>query len=78
LGGLRNRDLLRRTANDGFEVCLTGDQNLQFQQNLSQARLGVVVLVASTNKLEDLLPLVPRTIDAISRSQAGQVVHVIQ
>jgi hypothetical protein len=44
--GLRNGELLRRAANEGFEVLLTSDQNHQFQQNLSLAQLGVVVLVA--------------------------------
>ena len=74
--GLKNGELLRRAADAGFEVFLTADQNLEFQQNLSQARLGVVVLVASSNTLEDLLPLVPAVLRAIPRSQPGQVVRV--
>ncbi|MGH7842944.1 MAG: DUF5615 family PIN-like protein [Candidatus Binataceae bacterium] len=44
--GLKNGELLRRAADQGFEVFLTGDQGLPFQQNLSQARVGVVILVA--------------------------------
>jgi mRNA-degrading endonuclease toxin of MazEF toxin-antitoxin module len=47
----------------GFSVFLTGDQNLEFQQNISKRRLGVVVLRAGSNALEDLLPLIPRGID---------------
>lgn len=75
--GLKNGELLGRAADDGFEVFLTADQNLQFQQNISRARLGVVVLVASSNKLVDLLPLVPRALEAISRCAAGQVIRVV-
>ena len=56
--GLANGELLRRAAADMFDVFVTADQNLQFQQNLSGAPLGVVVLVARSNALEDLLPLV--------------------
>jgi len=56
----KNGELLSGQQATGFEVFLTADQNLQFQQNISQSRLGVVVLVASSNKLEDLLPLMPR------------------
>ena len=36
-----------------FEVFVTADRNLEYQQNLSKARLGVVLLVASSNALED-------------------------
>ena len=74
--GLRNGELLRRAAEAGFEVFLTADRNLQFQQNISQTRLGVVALVAPSNKLEDLLPLMPRALEAISQTIAGQVLRV--
>ena len=74
--GLKNGDLLQRAADAGFEVFLTADQNLQFQQNLARARLSVVVLVAPSNSLQDLLPLVAPALEAISGSQAGEVVRV--
>ena len=74
--GLKNGELLRRAAAAGFEIFLTADQNLQFQQNLAQARLAVVVLIAPSNKLEDLLPLIPSALAAISRSCAGEIVRV--
>jgi hypothetical protein len=54
--GLRNGELLRRAADAGFEVFITADQNLEFQQNLARSPLGIVVLVAPSNALEDLLP----------------------
>jgi predicted nuclease of predicted toxin-antitoxin system len=74
--GLKNGELLRRAADEGFKVFLTADLNLQFQQNLARARVAVVVLAASSNKFEDLLPLIPRALEAISRSVAGQVIQV--
>jgi hypothetical protein len=55
---LANGELLAR-ARGNFDAFLTADQNLQYQQNLSALPLSVVVLVAPTNKLEDLRPLVP-------------------
>jgi hypothetical protein len=67
---------LGHAADEGFQVFLTADQNLQFQQNLARARVGVVVLVAPSSRLEDLLPLVPRAIDAISVSQPGRIDRV--
>jgi len=74
--GLKNGELLEHAADAGFEVFLTADQNLQYQQNLAQARLGVVVLIAQSNKLKDLLPLVAPALKAISRSRAGEIVRI--
>ena len=65
--GLKNGALLKEAATAGFEVFLTSDRNIEFQQNLKQAELFVVVLVALTNKLEDLLPLVPSVLWAKAR-----------
>ena len=55
---------------------VTGDQNIEFQQNISNRRLGVLVLCASSNALEDLLPLVPASLTAIAIVRLGQVVRV--
>jgi hypothetical protein len=55
---------------------LTGDQNLQFRQNLAKRTLGVVVLCAASNAIEDLLPLLPGALEAIAVVQSGQVVRV--
>jgi hypothetical protein len=57
-------------------VFLTGDQNLEFQQNISKRRLGVVVLRADSSALEDLLPLIPAVLTAIEAVQPGQVGRV--
>ena len=40
--GLKNGELLRVAADAGFEVLVTADRNLQFQQNLSQSQLGII------------------------------------
>ena len=74
--GLKNGELLRVAADAGFEILVTADRNLQFQQNLSQSRLGIIVLVATSNALEDLLPLVPNLLAAIPRSRPGQLLRV--
>jgi hypothetical protein len=74
--GLKNGALLTEAEAAGFPVLLTGDQNLEYQQNLSKRRLGVVVLCAVSNALEDLLPLLPAVLMAIETVQPGQVVRV--
>ena len=74
--GLKNGALITAAENAGFAILLTGDQNLQFQQNLAERRLGVVVLCAASNAIEDLVPLVPDALKAIGVVQAGQVMRV--
>jgi predicted nuclease of predicted toxin-antitoxin system len=74
--GLKNGALLREAAAEGFEVFLTSDQNIEFQQNLKKAELFVVVLVAVTNKLEDLLPLVPSVLVALKDSAPGRLIRI--
>lgn len=74
--GLKNGALLSKAEDAGFSAVVTGDQNLEFQQNIATRRLGVVVLCAASNALEDLLPLVPAALAAIDAVQPGQVVRV--
>jgi predicted nuclease of predicted toxin-antitoxin system len=71
--GLGNGELLRRATAGGFDVFVTADQNLQFQQNLMQSSLRILVLVAPSNALEDLLPLVPNLLEAVRDSRLGEV-----
>ena len=73
---IQNGELLRRAAAAGFDVFLTPDRNLEYQQNLSQVTLGVVVLRARTNRIEDLLPLVPHLLDVLPTMRPGMLAHV--
>jgi hypothetical protein len=57
---VKNGELLQFAADRGFEVLLTADRRLPDQQNLTRARLGVVVLIAPSIALEDLLPLLTK------------------
>ena len=73
---LKNGELLKRARTNGFDVLVTADQNLEFQQNLAHAEIGVIVLSAPTNRIEDLLPLVSDLGDALDTIQPGQVLRV--
>jgi predicted nuclease of predicted toxin-antitoxin system len=74
--GKKNGELLKLALADGFEVLVTGDKNLEFQQNLKNSGLFVVVLVAPSNKLEDLLPRIPGALAAIATGKPGEVVRI--
>ncbi len=73
--GLQNGDLLQ-TAASTFDVFLTADQNLEYQQNLSTLSLAVIVLVARDNTFETLRPLVPAVLDHLARLRPCTLVKV--
>ena len=73
--GLKNGQLLGRAEND-FDVFVTVDRNLSFQQQTSRFALAVMVLHARSNRLEDLRPLVARALKQLSSLQPGRVVHI--
>jgi hypothetical protein len=54
-----------------FDVFVTVDRNLSFQQNLVFLPISVIVLRAKTNRLADLRPLVPSLLTAIKNAQPG-------
>ena len=70
--GLQNGELLQR-ASESFDLFLTADQNLPFQQNLAGYGIRVVVLAAVTNRVADLAPLLARALLAARELEVGQV-----
>jgi hypothetical protein len=73
--GKKNGDLLR-AATGSVDVFMTIDSNLVYQQTLGVLPFGVVVLVARSNRLGDLLPLVPDILVALGSIRPGQVLRV--
>ena len=72
----RNGELLRLMVAAHFEAFLTVDQNLEFQQNLRASTIGVVLVLAKTNRVKELRPLVPLILEALNRVTAGEFVRV--
>jgi len=58
-GSLKNSDLLE-AAQQEFDVLLTADRSIPYQQNLSRFDIAVVVIQAKSNAYEDLAPLTER------------------
>lgn len=71
----RNGALLE-LAETRFDVFVTVDRNLSFQQDLRRFRIAVVVLVAKGNRESDLRPLIPKLLIALDAAIAGQIVRV--
>lgn len=74
--GLHDGEILRAAASRGIEVFVTKDQSLEYQQDLANAELAVVVLVAPSHDIELLRPLVPALLQAFEGIQPGQVRRV--
>ena len=72
---LSNGALLRQAAAT-FDALLTADQNIEFQQNLKTLPVAVVVLVADSNRLESLEPLVPKILQALTTLQPKVLIRV--
>ena len=70
--GIKNGKLLK-LADAGFNVFITVDRNLSFQQDLTELRLAVIVLGAQSNRFEDLLPLVPQIVAALATIRSREV-----
>lgn len=73
--GVKNGDLLARSVGQ-FDVFLTADQNLRYQQNLSALPIAVTVLVAKSNRIKDLRPLIPELLAALGRLQPRTFVEI--
>ena len=74
-GDLDNGDLLDAMTGH-FDALVTVDKGLRHQQHIKGRPFGVVVLRAPSNRLADLLPLVPRLLTALSSLEPGTVVEV--
>ena len=67
--GFRNGELLAAAEAAGFEVFITADKNLRYQQNLASRRLAIIEL--PTNRLSLLPFLVPRLQQALAQARPG-------
>ncbi|QGZ92607.1 DUF433 domain-containing protein [Microcystis aeruginosa FD4] len=75
--GKKNGELLKLISQNGFTILLTTDQNLRYEQNLQQAGIAVIVLVAPTNKISDLLPLMPDVRNVLNTIATGEFIEII-
>jgi hypothetical protein len=74
--GVGNGELLQRAVAHGFDALVTADRNFEYQQNIALSGLGVIILIAPSNRIDDLRPLASQVDEALAGVQPGQVVHV--
>ena len=73
--GIKNGALLR-LANGQFDALVTVDQGIEYQQNLSGLSISVVVMMASSNDVDDLRPLLPGVEEALAKLRPGEIIRV--
>jgi len=75
--GLKNGVLLARAAASGFDVMVTMDSGVPYQQNLAALPVAVVVLSAVSNDVDDLRPLIPKLLEALRTLVPKSVIRIV-
>lgn len=73
--GKRNGELLS-LAENAFDVLVTVDTNLRYQQNLGGRKIAIVVLQSSSNRLDHLRQYFPACVQAIEKIKPGEIVLI--
>jgi hypothetical protein len=73
--GIKNSELLRR-AQGRFDVLVTMDRNLEFQQNVAGFEVTILVLLAPSNRIVHLRPLVPAILTTLNTVRPGELRRV--
>jgi predicted nuclease of predicted toxin-antitoxin system len=74
-GSKKNGELLA-LAEGRWDVLLTSDRNIKYQQNMTGRTVSILILRAKSNRMKDLLPLMPACAEALHSIQPGRVVEV--
>jgi predicted nuclease of predicted toxin-antitoxin system len=73
--GKTNGDLLL-LAENRYEVFVTLDKGLRFQQNLAGRNFGILLIRVKSSRLADILPHIPACLVALRSLRAGEVIKV--
>src|ERR1700720_2518713 len=74
--GLKNGDLLAAAERAKFDVFLSVDQGIEYQQNLAARQIAIVIFRAKSNRLKDLLPLASACLAHLETIRPGQIVRI--
>jgi predicted nuclease of predicted toxin-antitoxin system len=71
---LKNGDLLTAAEEAGFDVLLTTDRNMRYQQNLTGRKIAVVIL--SSQQCPQLRPYAPRVVEVLDSASPGSYLEI--
>jgi predicted nuclease of predicted toxin-antitoxin system len=73
--GKENGELLTLAEKD-FDVLVTIDKNIRYQQNITRRKIAVLIIRAASNDLDDIRPHVPEALVVLRSIRPGQVTEV--
>lgn len=73
--GITNGERLSR-AEQQFDVLVTMDQNLPYQQNVNDRDLAVIVVQTRSNRRSDVEPAMPQVNEKLKHANPGTVIEV--
>jgi len=76
LAGKKNGELLSIAEHQEYTIFLTMDKGVEYEQNLKHRGIAIMILRAKSNRVVDLLPLVPDRLRQMGSIRAGQIVRI--
>jgi hypothetical protein len=76
LAGKKNGELLTLAESAGFQVFLTLDRGIEYQQNLHPRTIAVVIIRTKSSQLAELLCHVPDLLQALESIEPGQLIRM--
>ena len=76
LAGKKNGELLSLAEKSGFEVFLTLDRGLEYEQNLQGRKIAVILIRSKSSRLADLLPQSPEILRVLRSIRSGDLIKV--
>lgn len=76
LAGKKNGELLSRAEEAGFRVFLTVDRGIEYEQNLQHRDIAIIVILAKSSRLDDLLPHTAEILKVLGSIQPGQLIKL--
>ena len=76
MAGKKNGELLSLAEKSGYQVFLTLDRGLQYEQNLQQRTIAIIIIRSKSSRLADLLPHSAEILRVLGSIQPGELVKV--
>jgi predicted nuclease of predicted toxin-antitoxin system len=74
--GIKNGELLKLAAAEGYDALISADKNMSYQQNNVQLPISVVVLHVLRLRIEDLAPLIPAALRRLSETDEPKFIKI--
>jgi predicted nuclease of predicted toxin-antitoxin system len=72
----KKNGVLLSLAEREFDVLVTVDQGMEYEQDLASRKIAVLVLAARSNQIEDLEPIIPAALAALRSIYPGRAIRV--